>query len=155
MHIFLPNPSLDRTSLRNPVDPRQQVRELLDLVWREARPLPILHPRPRLDVGDAVLAFAMTGQVLSRLTSGVYAGQLDLKDAEDAQRLVTETGDCVLATVSKRRRMRGLEISRFETVLREREQLIRTWNLFRGHSREMVHLPLIWRPTAVPKEQPL
>ena len=97
----------------------------------------------------------MTGQVLSRLTSGVYAGQLDLKDAEDAQRLVTETGDCVLATVSKRRRMRGLEISRFETVLREREQLIRTWNLFRGHSREMVHLPLIWRPTAVPKEQPL
>jgi len=60
------------------------MREVLHLLLREACLLPALDPRPGLDVGDAVLALAVAGQVLARL-AGVLAGQLDLEHAVDAQ----------------------------------------------------------------------
>ena len=65
------------------------MREVLHLLLCEARLLPALDPRPGLDVGDAVLALAVAGEVLARL-AGVLAGQLDLEHAVDAQGLFLE-----------------------------------------------------------------
>lgn len=45
----------------NAVNPLEQVRELVELVLLEARDLPALDPRPRLDVGHAVFALALAG----------------------------------------------------------------------------------------------
>jgi hypothetical protein len=70
------------------------VRELVDLLLREARALPALDPRPGLDVGNAVLALAVPGQVLARL-AGVFAGEMDLEYAVDAQGFFFEALDGV------------------------------------------------------------
>lgn len=70
------------------------MREVLHLLLREARLLPALDPRPGLDVGDAVLALAVAGQVLARLAR-VFAGQLDLEHAVDAQGFFLEALDGV------------------------------------------------------------
>ena len=70
------------------------MREGLHLLFREARALPALDPRPRADVGDRVLALAVAGEVFAR-GAGVFAGEADLEDAVDAERLVLEACDGV------------------------------------------------------------
>lgn len=75
--VIITNTSLHSGTLSNPRNPLLDMREILHLLLREACPLPALDPRPRLDVGDAVLALAVAGQVLARLTR-VFSGQLDL-----------------------------------------------------------------------------
>ena len=70
------------------------MRELVDLLLREARALPALDPRPGLDVGHAVLALTVASQVLARLAR-VLAGQLDLEHAVDTQGFFLETLDGV------------------------------------------------------------
>ena len=70
------------------------MRELLHLILREASLLPTLDPRPGLDVRNAVLALAVAGQVLARL-AGVFAGEMDLEHAVDAQGFFLEALDGV------------------------------------------------------------
>lgn len=65
------------------------MRELVHLILGEPCLLPALDPRPGPDVGDGVLALAFAGEVVTRLAS-VFAGEVDLKDAVDAEGLVTE-----------------------------------------------------------------
>jgi len=70
------------------------MRELLHLLLEEPAPLPSLDPRPRANVRDGILALALAGQVLARLT-GVLAREADLEHAVDAQGLVVEPIDGV------------------------------------------------------------
>ena len=52
--------------------------------------LPPLNPRPGADIRDTVFAFAVTGEVLAWGT-GVFAREMDLENAVDAEGLVAET----------------------------------------------------------------
>ena len=69
------------------------MREILHLLVREAGELVPFYPRPRADVGHAVLALSVAGQVLARLAR-VLAREADLDDAEDAEGFVAEAVDC-------------------------------------------------------------
>ena len=60
----------------------------------EAGELPPLDPRPCPDISDRVFPFTVAGQVLAGLAS-VFAAQLDLEDAVDAEGFVAETFDRV------------------------------------------------------------
>jgi len=92
--IIIANTPLHSRTLRNSRNPLLDMREVLHLLLGEARPLPALDPRPGLDVGHAVLALAVAGQVLARLAR-VLAGQLDLEHAVDAQGFFLEALDGV------------------------------------------------------------
>jgi len=70
------------------------MREILHLLLAEASLLPALNPRPRLDVGDAVLALAVAGQVLAGF-AGEFAREVDFQHAVDAQGFVLEARDGV------------------------------------------------------------
>ena len=70
--IFLPNPPLDSRPFRNPLNPLQQMRKRLHLLFRKASKLPSLNPRPGADIRYAVFAFAVTGEVFAWGT-GVFA----------------------------------------------------------------------------------
>jgi len=92
--ILLPNPSLHRLPLRNAVNPLEQMRKRLHIILREPTELISLDPRPRLDVCDAVLALSVAGKVVAGL-AGVFARELDLEHAVDAEGLVLEAVDGV------------------------------------------------------------
>jgi hypothetical protein len=92
--IIIANTPLHRRPLGNPRNPLLQMRERLHVLFGETRLLPALDPRPSLDIGHAVLAFAFAGEVLA-LFAGVFAGQLDLEHAVDAQGFVAEALDGV------------------------------------------------------------
>jgi hypothetical protein len=94
LNIFITNASLNCGPLRNSVDPLQQVWEGLHVLGREAAALPAFDPRPCLDVGDAVFALALAGEVVSWLAC-VFAGQADLEDAVDAEGFVLVSVDGV------------------------------------------------------------
>ena len=102
--VFIRNPLLHRRALRDPVDPRQQMRELLHLLLGHAAELPALDPRPGPNVRDAVLALAGAGEVLARLARVVPA-QVQLEHAVDADGLVAEAvdgvGDLVLCELAE------------------------------------------------------
>ena len=70
------------------------MREGLHLFLREPREVPGFHPRPGTDVGNAVLALPLSGKILLGLP-GVFARQLDLEHAVDAQSFVLEALDSV------------------------------------------------------------
>ena len=71
------------------------MRKLIHILLRKRRiAVPALHPRPRLDIRDTVLALALAGEVVARL-AGVFAAEVDLEHAEDAQGLVFEAVDGV------------------------------------------------------------
>jgi len=65
------------------------MREILHLILGEATLLPVLDPRPGLDVGNRVFALVTACEIVARL-AGVLARQADLEDAKDAERLVLE-----------------------------------------------------------------
>ena len=94
LRILLPNPPLHSRPLRNPINPLKQMREWLHILGRETRELPALDPGPGADVRDAVLAFAVAGEVFAR-RAGVFARELDLEDAVDAEGFVAEAVDGV------------------------------------------------------------
>jgi hypothetical protein len=68
--------------------------EGLHILLGESRSFPGLDPRPCLDVGDAVFAFALASEVVAWLT-GVFTGQLDLKNSIDTEGLILVAVDCV------------------------------------------------------------
>ena len=72
LRILLPNANLHRIPLGNPVDPLEHVRKLAHLLRCESRPFPAFHPGPGADVGDAVFAFALAGEVFA-WGAGVFA----------------------------------------------------------------------------------
>lgn len=92
--ILLTRPHLHRRPLMDAVDILQQMRKRLHLFFSEAAPLPIPDPRPRANVRDRILALAVTSQILARAV-GVFAREVDLEHAEDAQGFVAEPGDGV------------------------------------------------------------
>lgn len=92
--ILLPRPPLHRRPLRNPLNPLQQMRERLHILLREPGELVALDPRPGPDVRDRVLALSFAGEVLAR-GAGVFAAELDLEDAVDAEGFVAEALDGV------------------------------------------------------------
>lgn len=70
------------------------MRERFPLLRREQVVLQMLHPGPRPDVGDRVLALVFAGEVVS-LLAGVFARQVDLEHADDAEGFVAVTVDGV------------------------------------------------------------
>jgi hypothetical protein len=68
--------------------------ERLHVLFGEPSLLPALDPRPSLDIGNAVLAFAFAGEVVA-LFAGVFARELDFEHAVDAQGFVAEALDGV------------------------------------------------------------
>ena len=94
--VCIANAPLHGRALGNTGDPLEQVREWGHLLIGEAGAFPNLDPTPRLDVGDAVLALALAGEIVARLAIlGVFAAQLNLQHAKDTQSLVSEPGDRV------------------------------------------------------------
>lgn len=81
LHIFIANAPLDRGACGDTIDPLQQMREGLHLVGAESAPLPTLHPRPRLNVRDRVLALSSAREPVTRLTTRVDARETDLEHA--------------------------------------------------------------------------
>ena len=67
------------------------MRKRAHLLLAEASPLPPFDPGPGTDVGDAVLARALTGEIVAGLAR-VFAGQVDFEDAVDTEGLVVEAG---------------------------------------------------------------
>lgn len=92
--VLLTDTRLDRRSLRNPVNPLEQVRELRHILLGESAELPSLDPGPSADVGNTVLALALASQVFARLAA-VLAGQVDFEHTVDAEGLVAEALDSV------------------------------------------------------------
>ena len=68
--------------------------EWLHLLFRKPSTFPSLDPRPGADIRYAVFALAVTSEVLAWRT-GVFAGKVDLENAEDAEGFVAETVDGV------------------------------------------------------------
>lgn len=66
--------------------------EGLHLLFRDTTHFPVAYPRPRLDVGDRVLALTLASQIFSRLV-GILAGKTDLEHPEDTQGLVAKPTD--------------------------------------------------------------
>lgn len=73
------------------------MREGLHVFLGEPTELVSLDPRPGSDISDGIFALAVTGQVVTGL-AGVFAAQLDLEHAVDAEGFIAETidGVCVL-----------------------------------------------------------
>ena len=93
--IRLSNPPLHRRPLGNPIDPLQQMRELIHILLRERRvPVPALDPRPSLHIGNAILALALARKVVFGVAA-VFAAEVDFEHAEDAQGFVFEAVDGV------------------------------------------------------------
>jgi hypothetical protein len=93
--VLLPDTPLHRRPLGNPIDPLLQVRERLHVIRSETGLLPPFDPRPRLDIGHAVLALAAAGQVLTGFFARVFARELDFEHAVGAQGLLLEALDGV------------------------------------------------------------
>ncbi len=70
------------------------MREFAHLLLGEASLLPSLDPGPSPDISDRVLALSVSGEVLTRL-AGVFARELDLEHAVDAEGFVAVAVDCI------------------------------------------------------------
>ena len=92
--IRLANPPLDRWTLRNPIDPLQQMRESLQLLLGEAAKAPSFHPRPGANVRDRVFSLAGPGEVFAR-GARVFTRQADFEYAVDAEGFISESLDGV------------------------------------------------------------
>ena len=68
------------------------MRERLHILFREPRELITFHPRPGADICDRVFALAVARYILA-WRAGVFARELNLKDAVDAEGFVAETFD--------------------------------------------------------------
>ena len=97
LRVRLANALLHSGSRRNAVNPLQEVREVLHLFLSEPTTFPTLDPWPGTDVCNGILALAVASEVFARL-SGVFARELDLENAEDAEGFVTETSDGVYSS---------------------------------------------------------
>lgn len=93
--ILLPRPPLNSRPFRNPLNPLQQMRKTLHILFTKPREFPTLNPRPGADIRNAVFAFAITGEVLAWST-GVFAWEMDLENAVDAEGLVAEPFNGIL-----------------------------------------------------------
>lgn len=94
--VLLADAALHGGPLRDALDPREQVRELVHLVLRRhLAELPALDPRPGAHVRDGVLALPVAGEVLARLARVVPA-QVQLQDAVDALGFFAEAVDGVV-----------------------------------------------------------
>jgi hypothetical protein len=87
VRILFADSSLYCLPLRNPVNPFQEMRELADLLFRKSTALPVLDPRPRADISNAVLSLALAGKILPRFAR-VLAAQSNLEHAIHSQRLI-------------------------------------------------------------------
>lgn len=94
LDISFTDTPLHRWSLSNAINPLQQMRELGDFFLGKPTPLPVLHPRPSLDIRNRILPLAIPSEKLSRLT-GILSRKLNLQNPEDPQRLIFKTFDRV------------------------------------------------------------
>lgn len=94
LHIFVSNASLHRIPRGNAIDPLQQMRERLHLLFRESSSLPAFHPWPSLNICHRIFAFAGTGEVFAR-TVAVDSRKTDFENAVDAEGFVLVAVDCV------------------------------------------------------------
>ena len=92
--VLITDPPLHSRAFSNSLDPLEQMWEGFHILLRETRELPTLDPRPRPDVGDAILPLSIAGEILTRLPC-ILAAQLNLQHAIDAQGLVPESLDGV------------------------------------------------------------
>ena len=92
--IPLPDPLLHPFPLSNPLNPRHQMRQFLHLLLRHATKLPTFHPRPSPDVSNRVLALPIACKILAGF-AGIFAAEMDLENAVNAQSFVPETVDRV------------------------------------------------------------
>ena len=70
------------------------MRERFHIFLRKAGEFVAFDPRPGADVGDAVFAFAVAGEVVAGLAC-VFAAEVDLEHAVDAEGFVAEAVDGV------------------------------------------------------------
>ncbi len=70
------------------------MRERLHILFTETSEFPSLNPRPGANIRYAVFAFAVASEVFAWGT-GVFAGEMDLENAVDAEGFVAETFDGV------------------------------------------------------------
>lgn len=127
------------------------MRERFHIFLREARELPGLDPGPSPDIGDTVFAFTLTGQIVAR-GAGVFARELDLQDAVDAEGFVAKAFDCICRPVVASVLILSEAGNYFGEVWSLQEH---TGYLLLGKLSKVVDLPLIRRAATVPKEQPL
>lgn len=127
------------------------MRERLHVFLAEPTELPALNPRPGSDISDGVFTLAVTGQVLARL-AGVLAAQLDLEHTVDSEGFIAETidGVCVSTRASTwhASSQKVIDVEYGEMQGRG----TRTRDLLLCELGKVVHLPLVRRPTAMPKE---
>ena len=92
--IVIASAALHGRSLRDPIDPLEQMRERLHIVVGESGESVAFHPRPSADISDGVFALAFSGQVVPRFAR-VLARQMDFEHAVYAQGFVLEALDGV------------------------------------------------------------
>ena len=63
--ILLPHPPLNSRPFRNPLNPLQQMRKRLHLLFRKPSKFPPFNPRPSADIRYAVFAFTVAGEVFA------------------------------------------------------------------------------------------